>query len=195
MSLDDYINKIKNPPKYKPEMKFCAMQMGYFDIIPQNKREMIEEVFNHFREDAFKDIRDVYREKEDAGWFFQSESDKGNRGIVSMAIGSRYGTYDENIKPISKEDFDERYNSCRKAGSQNITYIKILTKKDGWDSINDTYMYIFYDSKGKIFIDKYATEIINSWSEDQLGEALARKCIELDKDNERVRQYRLSRRL
>ena len=194
MNLDDYINKIKNPPKYKPEMKFCAMQMGYFGNIPPRKMKMIEDVYKHFREDAFRDIRDIYKANEDTGWFFQSESVNGNRGIVSMAIGSTYGTYDEYIKQISQEDFNERYNSCKKAGSQKIAYIKILTKKDGWDSINDKYMYIFYDSTGDVFMDEYATDIVNSWSEEKLGEALARECIELDESKKRVRQIRLTHR-
>ncbi len=190
MNLDDYINKIKNPPKYKQELKFCAMKIGYYQSIPESKEKLIRAVHSHFRSDSFKDIRDVYKNEEDTFWYFQSPTSSGDScGIVSMAIGNTSGTYDENIDVIPKADFDELYNSYKKIGSQKIANIRILTKKDGWDSINDKYMTIFYDSDGNIFIDKYATDIINSWGEDKLGEALARECIEIDQQNERVRQH------
>lgn len=192
MRLEHYINRQKNPqPKKEPEVVFYALDIDSFDTISNGKKQLVKEVVSHLDSEQFKDVHYRYEHGTSEYGFYQSESADGLRGLVRIKLGNTRGSYDERLEKYPRDKFNKEYGRCVKAGSQRYTSIQLLRYHDVEEGTH-YYTQIFFTDDGKAFVDRGGAEFIAGLSEGQLGNALARKCVEIEQQREKNRQYRLN---
>ena len=75
---------------------------------------------------------------------------------------------------ISEEEFRDKYNHIFKYGSQEYAIVYMKAYKYDEDL---GYFNIFYTKDGHVFIDGKTETALAYWSEDEIGDRLARICI------------------
>lgn len=183
MNLDNYINNLKNKPKNEhSKIYFSQFDIDSFDNISDEKKELIRQLYHYLDEDLFRDIFDRYYNDLKEYAYYQSCTDEGVRGLVGVSTCELVGSYDMPVR-VSQERFDKQYNKGLKVGSQKYTTVSYMTHYDSNDGFH-SYITIFYFSDGNVFISYNTAYELEKMSVDELGNALASICLQLEKEQE-----------
>jgi len=187
MKLEDYINNIKNPRKnIKTDVKYTALDIDSYNFISWEKKELVKAVFPYLADDMFMDIFERYEQENSEYAFYQSRSSGKLDLLIRVKICDVVDNY-KNLRAVSREKFDAEYNRCAKTGSQKYADAKVLAYRDPDDGFHDYYMDIYYTDDGKAFVDSTVANAINKMGVNDLGKALARFCIDCEKEKGRSR--------
>lgn len=189
MELEDYIHRVKNPPKREVPVTFAAIDIDAFDEISSEKKRLFRAVPSQLSSNCFSDVYTEYQNKDSQFSYYQSQSDDGLRGLVAVQICEEVGPYDV-LQQISKEKLDYEYGRCVKVGSQRYVHFDITSYKSMEESCLDRHFHAFFTEDGRVFINKASAFEIQKLTVDQLGTLLAHACIDKEEQTARKIEYR-----
>lgn len=189
MDVKEYIDKLDTSKKVENIKHNDIMELGYFNNVSIDKKELLRSVFPYLGEDSFVDALHVYNDfpypiADDV--FVQTLTDRNERILVPIRIAWQN---DDTRPPVmlTEKSFNKLYHSYKQFGSQKYTSISLLKYMN---TDEKEYINIYYTEDGGVFLNNEASFIIQNRRLDLLGEQLARICIYRDKNvKERNKRY------
>ena len=186
MRLEDYINNVKNPPKKEHKTYLVAWELDSFPKISDKKKELIKAAFRQFDDILFEDAEDRYRREASANAAYQTVDENGTKGLSTIKICDLVTSYDL-TQAIPEEEFRASYSKVYKVGSQRYLDVTLHTHFSMEEECMNRYAHLTYCSDGNIFLDHQSAWEIERISVDELGNLLARQCVDLENESYRRR--------